>query len=335
MKTVMRIFALTLVLVGINFMVNANNDYTYTQAGDSIVINFGEGGRMVVYLKNSDDLDELKAIDLNEIVLKMSTYIDSARTTESGTIIVKNEMGEFKITVEEVEEDDDEGDFHISIGGGDGIVIRKNGERVKVNKNSRTESYVDFYVGLNGYLEDGSMPDGTNYDLRPLGSRYFELNFRTETRIGGVKSPLYIDYALGFSWYNFMFDGNNQVEKVNNQIVFTENTNFNLDKSKLTASYFTVPVMLKLKGKRFRLAAGGYAAYRLGSHSKIKYLNDENDTVKDKDFGNFNMTNFRYGAQVELGLWDVTLFGKYDFNELFTNNSGAPKLNAFAFGIKI
>ena len=222
------------------------------------------------------------------------------------------------------------------IGNGNGIRITKNGENVKIKKKRvRTESYTDFYLGLNGYLEDGEIPNGTLYDLRPLGSRFIEISFKNETRIGGEKSKLHINYAIALSWYNFMFEGNRQIEKTGGQVVFSENMDNNLDKTKLTASYVKFPAMLMFKTKDFRIGAGGYIGYRLGSHSKVKYTNNEGNTVKDKDFGNFNLTNFRYGLQGEIGVLGVTLFGQYDLNELFTSTSGAPKLHAFSFGIKI
>ncbi|MGB0522172.1 MAG: porin family protein [Flammeovirgaceae bacterium] len=334
MKSLLRILALTLVLIGVNFMAQATDSYNYEAKGDSIIVNFGNGGRMVIYLKDKDDLEELKAIDLNKVVQEMTVYIDSAKKSESGIIVINNDMGEFKIIVEEEDEDDD--DVHITIGGRKGIVITKNGEKVLLKRdNPKTRTYTDLYLGLNSYLEDGQIPDGTLYDLRPLGARYAELAFRRETRIGGENSPIHINYALAFSWYNFMFDGNNQINKVGNQVEFVENTVNNLDKTKLSASYISLPVMLKFKQDKFRFSAGGYIAYRLGSHTKLKYVNSEGDTVKDKDFGNFNLTSFRYGLQTEIGVWGLTIFGKYDLNRLFTSNSGAPELNAFAFGIKL
>lgn len=333
MKTFIRIIALIVLFAGLNTTAKATNAYDYQQVGDSIIVNFGEGGKMVIYLKDTNDLDELKSIDLNDLVQRMSVYVDSAKKSEDGTYTITNEMGEFRIIVEEVNEDDDDG-VSISIGNGKGLVI--NGERVSVKRNrSRTESYTDLYLGLNGYVENGEIPNGTLYDLRPLGSRFFEISFKNETRIGGKKSNFYINYAVAFSWYNFMFEGNRQVDRVNGQVIFSENMTNNLDKSKLTASYIKIPAMLTFKTNDFRIAAGGYVGYRLGSHSKVKFTNNEGDTVKDKDFGNFNLTNFRYGLQAEIGVKSVTLFGQYDLNELFTSDSGAPKLNAFAFGIRL
>ncbi|MFT5914936.1 MAG: hypothetical protein ACI81T_001431, partial [Bacteroidia bacterium] len=245
---------------------------------------------------------------------------------------------------EDVEE---EGDDILVVEINKGIYIGKASGKDKwelKREQRRTQSLTDIYIGLNGYLEDGETPSGSDYELRPLGSRYFEIDFKYETKFrkkdSKKKGGLFLNYGLGFSWYNFMLDGNKRFQEIDDKIVFEEiigrdGDSFSLDKTKLTASYVTIPMMLMFKKDKFRFGLGGYAAYRLGSHTKVKYKDDDNDWTKDKDFGNFNLTNFRYGLQTEIGVSGLTLFGKYDLNSLFTKNSGMPELNAFAFGIRL
>ncbi len=341
MKTVAKIAILLAVIFGMNFTASAD-DFDKKAKGDSIVINFGKGGRMVLVVKDASDLEELKAIDFDRLITEMSAYIDSAKKSESGVVIVRTERGEFKIYTEDMEEEDDdimivEIDNGIYIGKASG---REGWEEKR--KQRRTQSLTDIYIGLNGYLEDGETPSGVDYELRPLGSRYFEIDFKYETKLGKKKTGdgLYINYGLGFSWYNFMLEGNKRFQEVNDKIIFEEvigrnGDNFQLDKTKLTASYVTIPLMMMFKKDKFRFGFGGYAAYRLGSHTKVKFKDEDNDWTKDKDYGNFNLTNFRYGLQTEIGVKGLTLFGKYDLNSLFTNNSGMPELNAFAFGIRL
>ena len=341
MKTLLKISALLLVLLGLQTITFANgNSHSPIIQGDSIIVNFGEGGKMVIVLNDKEDLEELKAVDFNKIIEQMSAYIDSAKNSSDGTYTVTTEQGSFKIYTEDVDEDDD----GISISIGDkgfyiGKTKNKDGWEEK-QEQSRTKSFTDFYIGLNGYLEDGATPDGP-YELRPFGSRYFEVVFKRETRLGkSTDSKLFLNYGLGFSWYNFMLDGNQRFVKQNDLIAFEsilkpDNTEFTLKKTKLTASYVNIPLMFMYKDKGFRFGLGGYVGYRLGSHTKVKYLNEDGDWTKDKEFGNFNLTNFRYGLQTEIGVKGLQLFGKYDLNNLFTSNSGARDLNAFAFGIRL
>ena len=339
MKTIAKILVLMAIIFGMKLSASAKDNSSKQVSGDSVVVNFGKGGRMVIVMKDPGDIEELKNIDFNKLIEEMTAYIDSAKNAEDGKVVVTTEKGEFRIYVEEVEDDDTFivtlGNKHIYVG-----QKKKFEDWKEKKKHSRTRSFTDFYLGLNGYLEDGSTPSGVPYELRPFGSRYFEFAFKKETRLGGEKSKFYLNYGLGFSWYNFMLDTDFKFENVDGQIQFTQlmdddNEVISLKKTKLVASYVNIPVMLMTKTDNFRFGLGGYVGYRLGSHTKVKYLDDNGDWQKDKDFGNFNLNNLRYGLQTEIGVKGITLFGKYDLNELFDSNSGAPKLNAFAFGIRL
>ena len=78
----------------------------------------------------------------------------------------------------------------------------------------------------------------------------------------------------------------------------------------------------------FRIGLGGYAGFRLGSRSKVKF----SDGKKDKERDDFNIQTFRYGARLQMGYRGTDIFINYDLNELFNEGRG-PELNAFSFGI--
>jgi hypothetical protein len=85
------------------------------------------------------------------------------------------------------------------------------------------------------------------------------------------------------------------------------------------------------KKQGFKIGVGVYGGYRLGSHSKIKFRqNDETD--KDKEHSSFYLNNWRYGLRMRMGIKSLDLFFNYDLNELFSEGRG-PELNAFSFGI--
>ncbi|MFT5915704.1 MAG: hypothetical protein ACI81T_002207, partial [Bacteroidia bacterium] len=107
MKTVTKIAILLAVIFGMNFTASAG-DFDNKAKVDSIVINFGKGGRMVLMVKDASDLEALKAIDFDKLIAEMSAYIDSAKKSENGVLIVNTERGEFKIYTEDVEEEGDD-----------------------------------------------------------------------------------------------------------------------------------------------------------------------------------------------------------------------------------
>jgi hypothetical protein len=210
----------------------------------------------------------------------------------------------------------------------------------------RTWQSFNFDLGTNNYLADGKFPDKDNalYSVRPWGSWYVAANSIQRTRIA---SKFFIEWGIGLSWYTFKFQEDNVlIEKDDTGIQFKEDTrDVNFKKSKLSASYVTaslIPVIdFRGRGKKpriwdghsssFRIGAGPYVGYRIGSRSKLVYEED-GDREKDKNKDSFYLNNFRYGARVQIGFRSTDLFFNYDFNELFSEGKG-PSLNAFSFGV--
>ena len=194
------------------------------------------------------------------------------------------------------------------------------------------------FTGTEKEYKNPTNAEVVDYDLKPVGSRYVSLNWVTGSRIGGANSPVRIQSGLEFNFNNFMFDNNVRIANENNQVVFYKDEELNLDKSKLTATYVTVPLMMGLnfknaKGKDgFSVMAGGYAGYRIGSHTKIKYADEEGDTKKDKARGSYNLQDYQYGLSASIGYRGFNLFTKYNLSELFKENRG-PQAQVLSFGI--
>lgn len=206
-----------------------------------------------------------------------------------------------------------------------------------------TTSDFDIDLGLNVFANQGKYlnpPTGEeiNYDLRPIGSRYLALTFRRNTQVGGAKSPFHLQYGIGFAFNNYMFEKDIQLLDIEDRVVFQKHET-SLDKSKLAVVSAELPVTAVLqftnkKGKdSFQIGAGGFAGYRLSSHTKVKY-EFEDRTRKDKEKGNYNLEDFQYGLNFQVGYGSVVLFGKYHLNDLFKENRG-PEVNVLGFGIRI
>ncbi|UOR06850.1 PorT family protein [Hymenobacter aerilatus] len=246
-----------------------------------------------------------------------------------------------------VERKDEQGNGHVSVridntskdANRDSLRIAK--RQREANRSSKSAFGMD--LGLNALVNKSAPTSGQPIDLRPFGSRYVSLYWRYAQRLGSKGSPMYLLLGPEFSFNNYMLDNNTQF--VSNpglgsgqpNYTTVERTGFPVEKSKLMMSSLNLPVMLQLNlrdkeyRKTFRLAAGGFVGYRLGTHTKLKYDQD-GDTRKDKDRGSYNLEDFQYGLQGGIGFRKVDLFAKYHLNQLFKDNRG-PQAQSLSFGI--
>jgi hypothetical protein len=192
-------------------------------------------------------------------------------------------------------------------------------------------------LGFNNYLEKGKLPAdaAADYGLSPFNSNI--VNLRWMKKIIGKKDARFCaTIGLEFSWNNYKFDQNAIINKDSTGVIFAP---FQADqkkiKSKLSVSWLNVPLMFHYHSKKssFHLAAGAFAGYRLGSHSKTKYSED-GAIRKEKNYTNFYLNSLQYGLRFQLGFYDVDFFATYQLNELFSKGKG-PALIPFSFGITI
>ena len=302
---------------------------------DTVIINFGQNGsQMIFYLKDKEDVQQLEEIDFKKLMGQVAVYVDSAYFSENGYVEVNDDLGKYKVKMpwsdRNWSSDAEEPELKL---------VRKDDRFISVQSEKddlrRTHRYLNFEFGLGGYFQDGKIPQDTDLETRPWGSRYVAINLMSRTRLSRqTRKAFYLKYGISFSWSNFMFDRNVQLVENDNTLEFID-PGFGLEKSKLTVSYINAPMMFQFYMKnKIKISAGGYAGYRLGSYTKIKYNND-GDTEKDHDRGNYQLSPFRYGLRAELGWSWFTLFANYDLNPLFRENSNVPELHAFNFGIRL
>lgn len=312
------------------------------QKTDSVIINVGTG-KVIILVDDPDDLQELANYDLNAVLkeLRIKLSGDSA-------LISKNEKPPNDTTIAtdrpEYEAWENEEQNRQDKTEDDGTVTKRGNSR----------HFIHFDLGINDYLHHGDFPEETNaqYAVRPWGSWYFSINSVHQKYL---TDRFYVEMGPGISWYNFKFqDDRTLVTEVDGITTFTEDPDpeRSYKKSKLTAAFLNVSVVpmfqlgsatrkksidcwvRQFPGKEhgsksgLRFGIGGYAGYRLGSRSKVKYKGGE----KDKDRDDFNLSNIRYGVRIQVGFKGTDLFFNYDVNELFNEDKG-PDLNAFSFGI--
>ncbi|MFC3880369.1 hypothetical protein ACFOSV_09295 [Algoriphagus namhaensis] len=313
-------------------------------SSDSVIIEFGKSGKVVIIVDNKEDFDKLKLMNINEII----NELDLAKNESTGdlTIVeIRDKNGNSKEVVR-VSEDGMNTEVQI---GGMRVFVDDSGVNTKVkiqsglkkNSDPPFRTYFNIDLGVNNYLDgSGSFPTSDNpYAVKGWGSWNVGLNWMAAQRIS---KGFYWDFGLGFNFYNFKFENRDfQAVRGDEMIEFTQRSDVDGFKSKISASYIMATSMLELdfgrmndNGKKgMRIAAGGYVGYRLGGQSKFVYREiGGSGRRKDKEATGLYLNNLRYGVRGEIGFRNLTLFTTYDLNTLFQEGKG-PELNPITFGI--
>ncbi|CAN5185608.1 hypothetical protein BH23BAC1_BH23BAC1_36240 [soil metagenome] len=336
---------------------------------DTIVIDFGNSSRILIYVTSQKDFDMLKLYDLNKMLRDLNVALDSTNK-EIQVIKIEDQSGRYiKDSVMVLGPEDYQIDADTTVWGrdtADVVTINVGRIRVRIKDNNKTEIDLqkrnlsrrtrhsfNFDLGMNNYLSNGRFPDEDNalYTVRPFGSWFVGVNSIRKTNVSG---PLFFEWGVGLNWHNFKFqDSRARFVKQDNRVLFYEEV-APLDpiRSKLTNSYINLSFVPLLdfsynrrnyrnfshdnyESKSFRIGLGGFAGYRLGGKSKFVYTEEGSSSkrkIKERD--NFYLSNWRYGLRLQVGYRGLDLFANYDLNELFLPNRG-PQLNAFSFGISL
>ncbi len=147
--------------------------------------------------------------------------------------------------------------------------------------------------------------------------------------------------GLGFEFNDYRFSNNTNIMKHNREIVAIgyDELGINLDKTKLSTVYITVPLMMEFQTRHPRLSrrvyfsAGVIGGINIGSHSKIVYQ-DNSRKKKDKVRDDFYLSPFRYGFSFRTGYRSLNLFANYYPTPLFQKNKG-PELYPVSVGFSI
>lgn len=315
----------------------------YSAEKDSIIVEFGKSGKIILIVDNKEDFERLKNMNINQIVQELDLKLNE-ETGELTVVEIKNKSGNKEIV--RVREDGMETEVYVGgikvivdESGGNTKVRVETGNRKKTDPSFRTYFNVD--LGINNYLNsDGQLPSSDQpYAVKGWGSWNVGLNWMASQKL---RKGFYWDFGLGVNWYNFKFENRDfQAIKGDNSIDFLERTYVNGFKSKISASYLTAQTLLKLdfgklndNGSRgLRLAAGPYIGYRLGGNSKFAYRElDGSGRKTEKQSTGIYLNNLRYGVRGEIGVGSFTFFSTYDLNTFFQDGRG-PELNPITFGI--
>jgi hypothetical protein len=309
---------------------------------DSVVIEFGKAGRIVITVQSTEDFEKLKLMNINQIINELGVK-ENKETGEVTLVEIHKKDGSVKEVVR-VNENGAETEVRL---GRMRVLVDESGMDTKVKietdpkekKDPAFKTNFNLDLGINNFLEKGSFPTSDQpYATKGWGSWNVGLNWIGSQRLS---ESWRWDFGLGFQWYNFKFENRDfQAVRGQDQISFVERTDVTGVKSKLSASYLTAMTLLRINpgddSKGVNFAVGPYIGYRLGGRSKFVYEEPGSSTDRiEKVNTGLYLENLRYGIRGELGFGkNLTFFSTYDLNELFQGGKG-PALNPITFGIKL
>ncbi len=293
---------------------------------------------------------------------------DTLKTEQDkvNTTILNDEDGQVSIGTDEIVKTEENKDTtHIKLGKkdisiideGDGTSVKitepdksenedksyeHSGKTLKTHKSRRFKGHwAGFEFGLNNYLDNNNSLSHTGetafLDLNTGKSWNFNLNF-AQYSIGLGTDRFGLVTGMGLEFSNYHFNNNNNIIKSNNYITELPYTQ-QLTKNKLQTTYLTIPLLLEgqiLDGKRSKriyISGGVIGGFKLGSFSKVKYIED-GSKKREKEKDDFYLSPFRYGLTARVGYKMVKLYANYYMTPLFIKDKG-PELHPVALGLVI
>lgn len=231
--------------------------------------------------------------------------------------------------------------YRISIGS-NGIKVEEKSKDT-IRGEQRTTSQLVFAFGLNHYMKDGAI---AHSDYRVWGSHFYELGLTLNTRILPNNNLLHVKYGLSMQWNTVRPTDNRYFAEQGDQTNLV-NSSINLGDSRFRTVNLVVPVHLEFdfSGKEtdgdktyfrthqgWRVGIGGFVGGNVKAKRILEYENEENNEVKNKTVGDFNVNDFVYGLSAYVGYESISLYCKYDLNPVFEDN--ATDERNISFGVR-
>jgi hypothetical protein len=195
--------------------------------------------------------------------------------------------------------------------------------------------------GVNGFVDKNQSLTMKNelawMDLKQARSWNINLNL-LQYSIGFGTDKIGLVTGLGFEFNNYHFSNpvSIKMNEEGNTVVDTSYSNFDVQKSKLSTTHLTIPLLLEFQiptgdpGHRIFISGGVIGGLRLGAHTKVVY--DDSGKQKDVNRDDFNLSTFRYGFTARIGYRGLKLFANYYPVSLFEKDKG-PQVYPFSVGL--
>jgi hypothetical protein len=194
----------------------------------------------------------------------------------------------------------------------------------------RTTSQFVYALGANRLVTDGSI-DNDNFKDR---SDFYEVGVAWNTRLFTNNNLLHLKYGLSLQYNNLRPNDDKMFAKDGNKTILVD-SGVDVDVARLRYVNLVIPVHLEFDftpkkvvddktyypiHKSFRMGFGGYVGANVKEKQILKYNDADDNDVKQKTKGDFNVNDFVYGVSAYIGYSDVSLYAKYDLQTVFTDN---------------
>lgn len=208
-------------------------------------------------------------------------------------------------------------------------------------------SWSGFSMGLSNFVDKNfslSRDVTEEYmDLNTGKSWNMNLNF-AQYSINFVNNKFGLVTGLGLELNYYRFDNDNSVQEnpttgiIEPIDLAVNQPAWNIEKSKLSTTYATVPLLLEIHSSSSQshgvvFSAGAIGGVKLGSNTKVVYK-ENGDKNKDKTKDDFNLAPFRYGVHARIGVGDWMVYGTYYFTSIFEKDKG-PELYPISIGFAL
>ncbi len=245
-----------------------------------------------------------------------------------------------------VEESDDETVIRI---GKKGIRISEDDNDTKVTFEEYDDDTKSSFRGHVGGIElgfCGYFTDPFSTSLDP-SENYMNLNTAKSMNFNILLPNLNLGFSrhfgiaatVGLSWSDYYFDGDNSIaeDENGNIIPVYPAPDINFEKSKLSTTYATMPILFEGQipvshNRTINIGAGFIGAIKLHSHTKVVYYDNDKMKIKNKD--DFSLNLLRYGVTARLGYEMFQAYGTYYLSKMFEEGKG-PELFPFEVGIAL
>lgn len=194
----------------------------------------------------------------------------------------------------------------------------------------RTTSQFVYALGFNRLVSDGKI-DNDNFEDR---SDFYEVGVAWNTRLFTNNNLLHLKYGLSLQYNNLRANDNRMFAVDGNKTILVD-SGVDVNVARLRYVNLVVPVHLEFDftpkkvvdnktyypiHKSFRVGMGGYAGVNVKEKQILKYDDSDDNKVKQKTKGDFNVNDFVYGVSAYIGYSDISLYAKYDLQTVFQNN---------------
>ncbi|MCR5890084.1 PorT family protein [Hymenobacter sp. J193] len=273
---------------------------------DTIMVKLPNQATMTLYVKNKEQLRQMRTYKLDSLMLLLDAYITQAEAVgqnsktdqvtlefypakerpgtnapEQIRVTVRSQDGKGPAKTDRVDvmlgrmgvtvkDSDNEDGVSVHIGRSpseDSIRNVERQARQEEKRNRRVHQDFTLDLGLNTLVHRPPLLGGEDFELRPVGSRYVSLNWHYDVRVGDKNSPLHLITGPELAFNNYMLDKNFRFRDVDGVTMATKEPTLSLEKSKLAVTTLNLPLMVLLDFDDSK----GRNVFRIGAGGFVGY----------------------------------------------------------------